>query len=209
MAALRAMLARTEPWQAPGGQTRRCRQAGRAGLSHELRHVGHLSLVVVETIGMMVLLLHWTACAQFGHAARQQEDESTWLALSPNEGLAAAGGAAQYAVALFRAVCQMLALGYGRAAGIPASVGEVWLMLASMLLGGVLYAFMLAVGGAVLSNVDICGTQCAAAYADKENRAVDVRANEPTPAAPCRHAPARAVLLLLLLAPPLLSHCCS
>ena len=121
--------------------------------------VGPLALVVIETIGMMVLLLHWTACAQFGHALRQEGGATTWLALSPNEGVAAAAMPAQYAVALFRAVCQMLALGYGRAAGIPASVGEVWLMLASMLLGGVLYAFMLAVGGAVLGNYDIAGTQ--------------------------------------------------
>lgn len=48
---------------------------------------------------------------------------------------------AQYSHALFRAISHMITIGYGLA--IPVNVGEVWMVMASMLSGAMMYAVLL------------------------------------------------------------------
>jgi hypothetical protein len=62
----------------------------------------------------------------------------------------------QYSHALFRAVSHMITIGYGLA--IPVNVGEVWMVMASMLTGAMMYAVLLGMINSMMQSMDRSGS---------------------------------------------------
>ncbi|KAM7285892.1 potassium/sodium hyperpolarization-activated cyclic nucleotide-gated channel 2 [Ixodes scapularis] len=93
---------------------------------------------IVNLICMMLLISHWNGCLQFLVPMLRGFPSNSWVAINELE---EKSWFEQYSWSLFKAVSQMLCVGYGRFP--PQSLADMWLTLLSIISGVACYAFLL------------------------------------------------------------------
>ncbi|GAB4818740.1 hypothetical protein N2152v2_005786 [Parachlorella kessleri] len=104
-------------------------------------------------LGTVILIFaHTNACLQL-LVGKVEPANNNWLLA---EGVYDASKWTQYSHALFRAISHMITIGYGLA--IPVNVGEVWMVMASMLTGAMMYAVLLGMINSMMQSMDRSGS---------------------------------------------------
>ncbi|XP_041083021.1 potassium/sodium hyperpolarization-activated cyclic nucleotide-gated channel 1-like [Polyodon spathula] len=104
---------------------------------------------IVNLIGMMLLLCHWSGCLQFLVPMLQDFPQDSWV--SKNNMVNGTWGQ-QYSFALFKAMSHMLCIGYGQQA--PSGMTDVWLTMLSMIVGATCYALFIGHATALIQSLD-------------------------------------------------------
>ena len=114
------------------------------------------SFRMAKLVIVIVLFVHWNACLQYLVPAIEEFPPDSWVHQVPEGHPSVVAPAMeiglQYTHSAFRAVSQMLCIGYGLAEPVRAS--EIWVVVWSMTIGASLYGLLVANMGHLLANVD-------------------------------------------------------
>ncbi|KAK0140660.1 Potassium/sodium hyperpolarization-activated cyclic nucleotide-gated channel 1 [Merluccius polli] len=99
---------------------------------------------------IMFLVCHWNGCLQYFVAMVMDYPEDCWVR---KENLMNGTFAEKYSFAMFRAVSHMTCVSYGSTEP-PTDEAEMWVLMVSMISGGVVFTMLVANFSATMTNVD-------------------------------------------------------
>ncbi|XP_029434412.1 potassium/sodium hyperpolarization-activated cyclic nucleotide-gated channel 1-like isoform X2 [Rhinatrema bivittatum] len=105
---------------------------------------------IVCLFGITILMSHWNGCIQFFLASLQDFPENSWVAKGNliNQSLLE-----QYSVGVFRALSQMVGVGYG-SSDPPKDLLEMWILIICIFSGSLVYVMILANVSAMVTNAE-------------------------------------------------------
>lgn len=116
-----------------------------------LSNISSFLLRMIRLLTVIALFSHWNACIQFLLPAAQDFPSRCW----PLEAEILADSAfQQYSWSLFRALSQMLCIGYGSPGTAPLLAWEAWMVIISMVFGAVLFAILVGIITTMLVQLD-------------------------------------------------------
>ncbi|XP_078512023.1 potassium/sodium hyperpolarization-activated cyclic nucleotide-gated channel 2-like isoform X4 [Lissotriton helveticus] len=111
-------------------------------------------------IGFIVLVLHWNACIQYAITRTHPCTESCWIY---KENLEDKSMVEKYTFSVFRAISQLVTMGYGSTEP-PREIEDLWIVMTSFICGSFMYQNILAHMSAMAANTQ----QAAMLYREKE-----------------------------------------
>ncbi|KAM4540093.1 potassium/sodium hyperpolarization-activated cyclic nucleotide-gated channel 2 isoform 1-T3 [Odontesthes bonariensis] len=118
---------------------------------------------IVNLIGMMLLLCHWDGCMTFMVPMLQDFPPECWVS---KNNMVNSTWHLQYSYSLFMAMSHMLCIGYG--ANPPEGISDVWLTMASMVIGATCYAMFLGHATNLVQSLDASHRQYQEKYKQVE-----------------------------------------
>ncbi|XP_078512021.1 potassium/sodium hyperpolarization-activated cyclic nucleotide-gated channel 4-like isoform X2 [Lissotriton helveticus] len=110
-------------------------------------------------IGFIVLVLHWNACIQYAITRTHPCTESCWIY---KENLEDKSMVEKYTFSVFRAISQLVTMGYGSTEP-PREIEDLWIVMTSFICGSFMYQNILAHMSAMAANTQ----QAAMLYREK------------------------------------------